>query len=331
MNGKIRPGQLMVLLILAAAPALLQGQGTVPGLLLGSALPALLLPLLLYLPSRTPSLPTAIRNVFGTVLSLFFLWEAVCSGVELGRFAAATEQEPFTSPVLAAVLLLTAAWGAAQGPESLARSAGLWLVMGLVLLFPVWGVTVPAVSLNHLRTHWADSTGTMLRDGLMLFTGFGGELILLWLLAGHAPALHPRHGLLFPVGVLVLGLPCIALAAGMLGSWASVRPEPFYTALLSLRPDAAFRPDSFYTVVRIAAHYSRAALFLTGFYILLRALSRHRLRRFCAFAGTAAAILCSALLTRHPDTVVTLTRLCQGPALAVGVGLPLLTGRRRAL
>ena len=330
MNGKIRPGQLMVLLILAAAPGLLQGHGTVPGLLIGGLLLGLI-PLLLLFPVRTRPMSAVFRYVTGAVLSLFFLWEAARSGAELGQFAAVTEQEPFTSPVLAAVVLLTAAWGAAQGTEGLARAAGLWLVIGLVLLLPVWGTTIPAVSFDHLRTHWTDGTSTMLRDGLTLFTGFGGELILLWLLTRHAPALRPRHGLLFPVGVLGLGLPCITLAVGVLGSWASVRAEPLYTALLSLRPDAAFRPDSLYTVVRIAAHYSRAALFLLGFYLCLHPFPHKRLRRFGAFAGTAGAVLCGALLTRHPDTVFTLVRLCQGPELALGVSLPLLAGRRSTL
>ncbi len=328
MNGKIRPGQLMVLLMLTAAPSLLQGEGTVPGLLLGSVLLTLLVPLLLILPPRARPVPSVVRHLVGAVLSVFFLWEAARTAAELGRFAAVTEQEPFTAPILAAVLLLTAAWGATQGMEGLARAAGLWLVIGLILLLPVWGVTIPAVSLDHLRTHWTDEIAGIFRDGLTLFTGFGAELILLWFLAGYTSTLRPRHGLLFPVGVLGLGLPCIALAAGVLGSWASVRPEPFYTALLSLRPDAAFRPDSFYTVVRIVAHYSRASLFLLGFSTCLRSLSRKRLRRFCTFAGTAMAVLCGALLTRHPDTVSVLTRLCQGPALAMGVGLPLLTGRR---
>ncbi len=330
MNGKIRPGQLMVLLILAAAPGLLQGKGTVPGLLIGGLLLGLI-PLLLLFPVHTRPMPAGFRYAAGTVLSLFFLWEAVRTAAELGRFAAVTEQEPFTAPVLAAVLLLTAAWGAAQGTEGLARAAGLWLVMGLVLLLPVWGVTTPAVSLDHLRTHWTDGTSAMLRDGLTVLTGFGGELILLWLLARHAPALRPRHGLLFPAGVLALGLPCIVLAAGVLGNWASVRAEPLYTALLAIRPDAAFRPDSLYTVVRIAAHYSRAALFLLGFYVCLRPLPHKRMRRFGAFAGTAAAVLCGVLLTRHPETVSLLTRLCQGPELALGASLPLLAGRRSAL
>lgn len=329
MNGILRPGQLMVLLILTAAPALLQGHGTLPGLLTGVLL-LCMVPLLFFLPPRSRPLPVVVRYLLGAVLSLFFLWETVRTSAELGRFAAATEQEPFTAPLLAAVLVLTAAWGAAQGTEGMARAAGLWLVLGLLLLLPVWGAVVPALSAAHLRTQWTAGTSAALRDGVTLLTTFGGELLLLGLLVRHAPALRPRHGLLLPVGVMVLGLPCTVLAAGVLGSWASVRAEPLYTALLSLRPDAAFRPDSLYTVVRIAAHYSRAALFLLGFYLCLRPLPDLRLRRFGAVAGTAGAVLCGALLTRHPETVSVLTRLSRGPALALGVGLPLLGGWRRS-
>lgn len=330
MNRKIRPSQLLVLLVLGAAPDLLMGQGTLPGLLLVVLL-LCFTPFLLLLPHRPRTAPAPFRYLLWGILSLFFLWEAARTAAGLGRFAAATEQEPFTAPLLASVLLLTAAWGAAQGAEGAARAAGLWLMMGLLLLLPVWGMLLPAVSASHLRVQWTSHSGTLLRDGLSRLTGFGGELVLLWLLTPHTPSLRPRHGLLLPLGVMALGLPCLVLAAGVLGGWASVRSEPLYTALLALRPDGAFRPDSLYTVVRIAAHYSRAALFLLGFYECLRQIPRKKLRRFGVLAGTAGAVCGGALLTLHPELASVLVRLCRGPALALGAGLPLLAGRRTPL
>jgi hypothetical protein len=183
---------------------------------------------------------------------------------------------------------------------------------------------LPHTSVDALRAHTASAPE---RAG-GFFIEFGGELALLGLLYSTAPHLRPRHVLLFGTIVGTLALACTGLAAGMLGSWGTVRAEPLYIATLSVPPDSAFRPDSLYTVIRIAAHYCRTALFLAGSGHCLRLLPGKFLHRFGVWTGTIIAVTVAIGLTRAPMMLDLLTRVSRMPGLVVGLGL--LAGRRNA-
>ncbi|MBQ9083859.1 MAG: hypothetical protein IJY28_10275 [Clostridia bacterium] len=327
MTQTIRPGQAAALLCTAAAPTLLSGQSTLPGIACGTV-GLLCTAGLLCLPPRKKSLPRFFRGLIAAVAALFFLWEAIRSAAELGRFAAGTEQTPSTAPLIAAAVVIAAVWGAVQGVESLARSAVLWAAAGLLLLIPVGAALVPYVSIDALYAHIRTAEDPLWKSGLDFLAGFGGELALLGLLAASVPHLRPRHLLFFGGIAGGVALICTILATGMLGSWAAVRAEPLYTAALSVPPDSAFRPDSLYTVVRIAAHYCRAALFLWGFGRCLRLLPQQGLRRFTALAGTSAAVIAAIWLTLTPAMLTSLTGVFRVPGLLTGLGL--LAGRRCA-
>ncbi len=319
MKQTLRPGQAVALLCTAAAPFLLRGSGSLAGIACGTA-GLLCAAALLYLPPRKKPLPRFLRGVIGAAGALFFLWECIRSAAALGQFAAGTEQAPATVPLLTAALVLTAAWGAMLGIESLARSAVLWSVAGILLLIPVGAVLLPYVSLDALQASAHTSRTSFWSDGLHFFAGFGGELALLGLLTTAVPRLHPRHVLIFGSISGGLALLWTGLAAGMLGNWTTVRAEPLYTAALSVPPDSAFRPDSLYTVVRILAHYCRTALFFWGFARCLYVLPQG-LQRFGMLGGTLAAVVGSICLTRFPATLTTLTQVCRIPGLFAGLGV----------
>lgn len=319
MKQMLRPGQAVALLCTAAAPLLLRGSGSLSGIVCGTA-GILCAAVLLCLPPRKKPFPCCLRGLIGVAGALFFLWECTRSAAVLGQFAAGTEQEPSTIPLLIAALVLTAAWGAMLGIESLARSAVLWVAAGTLLLIPVGAALLPQISLNSLQAYARTVNTSVWSDGLDFFAGFGGELALLGLLTAAVPRLRPRHVLIFGTVSGGLALLCTGWTAGMLGSWATVRTEPLYTAALSVPPDSAFRPDSLYTVVRILAHYCRTALFFWGFAHCLGVFPQG-LHRFGVLGGVFAAVVGSICLTRFPATLTTLTQVFRIPGLCAGLSV----------
>lgn len=328
MTDSIRPGQLTTLLVLAAAPGLLTGQGSFPVLLWGAGgLALLLLPASLS-PGRRTSFPPAVRRAGAGVVLLYLLGDAARSAAGLGQFAAKTELSPVQLPVLTVLLVLAASCGAAMGLTGHARASGLWAGAGILLLGITALLLLPEASLHRLQGAFSASAPA---EGLRFAMGFGSELILLALFRPDAPDFRPRHACFFLLAVTGLGLLCTGLAHSVLGSWSLARSEPLYTAVLSLSPEAAFRPDSLYTLLRIAAGYSRTTVLLLGAGRCMQVL----LSRSPRWPDLAAASIFTAalglLLLPRPDAAILLTRWVQPWGTVLGAALPLVRARKEAL
>lgn len=325
MNQQIRPGQLIAVLVLASAAWILEGGNSLPGILAGTIL-LLLLPILLCFSRRPRKISKLLLYPCSVLLGLIFLLEAALSAGRLGVFASQTEQAPGSIPLLV-ILLVGAAWyGASLGLESHARAMGLWVGGGVLLLGTIAVYLLPYVSIHQLRQQITAADHSVWRDGYAFVAGFGGELLLLWLLCRRTTGMRPRHGVYFAVSAGGLALLCTGLAMGILGPWSGTRTEPLYTAAIAVSPESAFRPDSFYTVLRIAAHYSRVCIFLMGFFRCLQVFPRKWAYGAAGVTGAVFTAVAGVLLSTRPETIAILSELRRTPVLMLGVAVPLLTG-----